>query len=182
MYTQSHFRLWLMHWTYWKYAPIAVRSTLKLWFFHRNSGGCTKVVKPRWLEAASIVIDDGSSSKEHTSFRALWLAHFAPRSICTCNVCGCQRNLLPFFWGLGPPWVGFPSLPDPRSTPASGPSQLSGPIQVKPPLSRFSTLGLSKRYPSLSFLVCPSPSPCSSAPKLCLLRVFQNCIQLLYVL
>ena len=40
-----------------------------------------------------------SSSKQHTFLRALWLAHFAPGSVCTCNFGGCQRR--PLAGGLG---------------------------------------------------------------------------------
>ena len=90
-----------------------------------------------------------SRSKQYTFLRALWLAHFAPGSMCTCNFCGCQSR--PLAGGLGVQvLLGplFPSLLEPLTTPASGPSQLSKPVQLKPPLSWLSSLGLSKKVSS----------------------------------
>ena len=55
-YTQSHS---IKHTESMHLLPSDSQVNLTLWYFHRNSGGCTKPVKPhrsQWLEAASIVL------------------------------------------------------------------------------------------------------------------------------
>ena len=141
---------------------VAVKSTLTLWYFHRNSGGCTKPVKPRrshWLEAASIVltvcwvrVPNNTPPFVLFGLLTLPLDLFALAILRLPAQTSCR-----WLGGSGSPCAIFPSLLESLTTPASGPSQLSEPVQLKPPLSWLSSLGLSKTYPSFSFLFWPSP-------------------------
>ena len=139
---------------------VAVKSILALWYFHRNSGGCTKPVKPRrshWLEAASIVLTVAEFAFQTTHLPPCCLAC----SLCPWIYMHLHSLQLPaqtscgWLGGSGSPCFIFPSLLGPLTTPASGPSQLSEPFQLKPPLSWLSSLGLSKTYRSFSFLFWP---------------------------
>ena len=90
---------------------LAVNSTLTLWYFHRSPGGCTKPVKPRGPRWLS------GSCQHSADADFLWV-------------------VLRFRFSLRQ--VSF--LPKLLTTPVSGPSQLSGLLQLKTTLCRISLL------------------------------------------
>ena len=104
-----------------------------------------------------------SSSKQHTSLRALWLAHFAPGSVCTCNFSGRQSRPLVVLRFRFSRRVSFSArAPDDSSL---RPFTAVRTCSVKATTFSAFFTWLAQRYPPLSFLICPSPSPCSSVPQ-----------------